>query len=318
VRHKRAGATKLHEAIDAHKNYFDQSALKSLARLANNPDAARAFERLKLNDSHDIRCFFILRACVLAEQLARDFPQLIAKTKRTLARTEQLDKTVAELRGFIAEVAVKKDWSRSNPFSVIIRDELGVMRRGLKLIAREIEAKRFGAKEAIANLGVTRKARSEQAAENAAIWYLGKEVLLTLHKAYTPVVAELSQVILGPEAEVDVERVRRLIRNRRQQYGEMFIERRQRGSRTLNEMFAKLSQRSVEERQQALKEMLPEPIWRSLQERRNRRIRHYKNRPNVPHEWDRWCYSTIVVASRTQCAKPPKTYTLASQQPDAI
>jgi hypothetical protein len=144
------------------------SVLESLARLSESSDAAEAFERLKLKSTGD--GFLILGEYIEAEQLFREFPQRITKSKATLAQMEQLENHVAELRKFVDQLA-----QGARLQSIFERKQVAEMRRGLKLIANRIEAKRCNVKEGTPQFGLTRKTQSKEAAENAAIWIWPKQ-----------------------------------------------------------------------------------------------------------------------------------------------
>jgi hypothetical protein len=203
VRNVRAGATKLREAIKGYEDLFGQN--EQLVRLAENSNAAMAFERLKLKNPGD--GILILAEYIEAEQLFREFPQRITKAKETLARMGRLQKALNELHKLAAEPPQRS------------QSELGAMLRGLDLLARRIEAKRCNAEYIVPLFGVTRKARGKEAAQNAAIWYLANAVRRITDKPQSAAVAELAEIILG--IGVDLDRVRHVVRYRQQGYNEM-------------------------------------------------------------------------------------------------
>lgn len=241
MRRDRAGTSKLREAIDAYRDLFDQRALKLLTQLVGS-DAAEVFERLTLKDrsDYDYVCISILTACIEAEQLTRTFPQQIRKAKGTLARMEQLDNAVAELRNFLAELAKQNEFVHSL-ISTIKRDHVEAMMHGLNLIAGRIEAKRCAATEVMPLLGATRKTQSKEAAANAAIWVIANQVLRTAGKPHLEAVADLAQFIL--RTGVSLERVRHVVRNRRQRYRETVDAQTRRLTPVFNETMAELNRR---------------------------------------------------------------------------
>jgi hypothetical protein len=244
VKRQLAGAPKLRETIGAHEELFDQRALKSLARLAESSDAAEAFERLKLKNTGD--GFLILSEYIEAERLLSEFPQRIAKWNRTLARMERLEKLVAELRKFVDELA---ESARHCISARIERQQIAAMKRGLKLIANKIEAKRCNVKEVTPQFGITRKTQSKEAAENAAIWMLAEAIRRTTGKPHVLEVADLAQVLLGKQVSLD--RVRHVVRSRRQRYHDAFDAQTRRLTPVFNEKMAKLKRHRLRERQKA-------------------------------------------------------------------
>jgi hypothetical protein len=233
----------LREAIDAYKDLFGQRELMPLARLAKSP-AAKSFQRLKLKNSGDE--VLILNAYLRAEDVLHNFPQHVAKAKRTLAEMERLGKSLREMRMFVDRLA-KQSESVNSLFSPIIRDDVAAMTRGLDLIDRRIEAKRCNAKETIPQFGVTRKTQSKKAAANSAIWLLAKEVHLVTGEPKLEAVADLAGVIIG--ATVTLDRVRHVVRNRRLRYDKAVDAQTTRLTGTFNEMMAELNRRKPNESQ---------------------------------------------------------------------
>jgi hypothetical protein len=245
VRRHPASAIKLREVIDEYNDYFGQCALKSAARLSESSDAAEAFERLKLKNAGD--SFLILAAIIDAEQLFKEFRQQVTKANSTLARMERLANAHAELRKFVAELA---EGARLHSlFATIERQDVAAMKRGLKLIANKIEAKQCAVKEITPRLGITRKTQGKEAAENAAIWMLAKAVRSITGKPHVREVADFTQALLRKEVSLD--RVRHVVRSRRQQYHKAVDAQMRRVTPVFNEKMAKLKRHRLRERQKA-------------------------------------------------------------------
>jgi hypothetical protein len=245
VRRHPESAIKLRDVIDEYNDYFDQCALKSVARLSESSDAAEAFERLKLKNAGD--GFLLLAAIIDAEKPFKEFRQQVIKANSTLARMERLANAHAELRKFVGELA---EGARLHSlFATIERQDVAAIKRGLKLIANKIEAKRCAVKEVTPQLGITRKTQSKEAAENAAIWMLAKAVRSTTGKPHVREVADFAQVLLGKEVFFD--RVRHIVRNRRQRYHEAVDAQTRRLTPVFNERTAKLKRHGLRERQKA-------------------------------------------------------------------
>jgi hypothetical protein len=159
----------------------------------------------------------VTHACLDAEEIAKTFPEQVAKSQETLAQMERLEKSVVELREFVAELD-----EQSQPqsiFSAVDKDRADTMKRGLDLIAMRIESKRCRENELQCWFGIGRKVRSKEVGSNAAIWTLASEVLRITEKPHLTDVAELAEFILG--VPVSLDRVRGIIRNRRPRYDKM-------------------------------------------------------------------------------------------------
>jgi hypothetical protein len=241
VRRNQASATKLRETIAANSDLFGQPDLKSLARLTESSNASEAFERLKLKNTGD--GYLILAAFIDAGQLFREFRQRVTEANSTLARMDRLANALVELRRFVDELAER---SRLGSIST---EHVAVMERGLRLIAKKIEAKQCGVKEVMPLFGVTRKTKGKDAAENAAIWSLAVEVRRITGKWHFSEVADLAEVLLGTEVFPD--RVRHVTRYRRQRYAEAIDTQTRRLTTVFNERMAKLQCRRLRERQKA-------------------------------------------------------------------
>jgi hypothetical protein len=88
--------------------------------------------------------------------------------------------------------------------------EVTTERRRVRAIKRDLELK----------FGLTRKTHNREAAENAAIWVLAGAVRHITGKPHYSQVADLAEVLLGKGAEVSLERVRHVVRERRRRYCE--------------------------------------------------------------------------------------------------
>lgn len=177
MRRDRAGAPRLREAVDAYRanqqDKLNQQALKLLAQLTDNTDAAAAFDRLKLKGLTE--AIPILHSCVIAEQLARTFTERITTERRALASMEGLDKAVEELSKFVSERAKQPVvWRgvKEEDGLILIRpepDDFRAMHYGLALIATLIEGRRHTASTRNLWLGTTRNTRKKKDRENVGI-----------------------------------------------------------------------------------------------------------------------------------------------------
>src|SRR5262245_9834053 len=170
----------------------------------------------------------------------------------TVARMERLANAHAELSNFVDELAESaRLWSIFAPFEFapFERKPVAEMKRGLKLIANKIEARRCAVKEVTPQFGLTRKTQSKEAAENAAIWMLAEAVRRTTGKPHVLEVADLAQVLLGKQVSLD--RVLHVVRSRRQRYHDAVDAQTRRLTPVFNEKMAKLKRHRLRERQKA-------------------------------------------------------------------
>ena len=216
---RRAGTVRLRTAVDAYrieqKDKLDKPALKLLDRLAGSPNAAKAFEGLKLKDQQTAAR--ILKVCIEAEETARTFPSRLTEAKYVLARLKRLDKAAAELRVFVTEKTIPL------PSGTLLLSSLfffpggnNVVEQvtvGLDSFAQVIEFIRRFHNETPERLGATRKTKLEGAPIDAGIWWLAHRVNATLGKPHREEVAKLAKVTLG--TDVDIDRVDRIVRVRR-------------------------------------------------------------------------------------------------------
>jgi hypothetical protein len=258
VKRNQITATVLREAVNAfrakYSDTLDEWARGLLARLANSPNAAQAFERLKLKDHREE--IEVLKTCIEAQELARTFANRIKIAKETLVYMEQLDTALAVLRKFIIHLNQKKSWPYSGMFSPVIEDNKVTMVRGLELIADRIEMERCIAKESLARFGASRKSHIREAAENAAIWWLAQEIngifgardFLGIHqqganiqpaiKLHRREIADLAEEVLG--SDVSLERLRHAVVMREKRYRQMLASRAQRRIPAIRKMIANL------------------------------------------------------------------------------
>jgi len=266
VRQDQVATTRLREAVDAFRakqnDRLDDWARGLLARLANSSNAAKAFERLKLNRREEAE---VLEACIEAEELVRTFAHRLKRAKKRLVDIERIENAYGELRKFVAHVIEQNSWPYAGMFSPVMEDNRATMVRGLDLIADRIEMERSIAKESFARFGATRKSHIKEAAENAAIWWLAEQihgVFLSrnspsaLHlgnsrskekpkansrpamRVHRLEIADLAQVILGPD--VSVERVRHAVFMREKRYYQMLMDRAHRRIPIMGKMIAAL------------------------------------------------------------------------------
>lgn len=192
-----------------------------LRRLADSPDAAKAFERLKLKDRNEE--IFVLQACIDADQLAVSFPSRIVEEEEMWERVNRLGKSVAALQKFVKEQSKRRLFvdgyravSEADGFRMVrcTLRELVVMKCGLRLVGSLIEGRRYIAETSPSKLGATRKKRETKAADIAAFRYLAAVVSRT-GKPHLRAVANLAQVILN--IDVSDDRVRDRRRQRQKQ-----------------------------------------------------------------------------------------------------
>ena len=212
---RRASAPNLYDTIKQYRREqqgkLDKWSLALLARLADSSDAAKAFKRLKQHhrDVPGVTAVHganLLLWCTQAELLYRRFPQEITEAKERLVQVDRLDTAVAELRNF---VAAQNAWP---PFGRLSPANIATMKHSLDLIVDRIDECRRYARDTEPRLGATCKTRVEEAAENAAIWFLAINVQFATGKPHWQEVADLAQVIL--ETDVSAERVRHAVRKR--------------------------------------------------------------------------------------------------------
>ncbi len=215
---RRAGASRLREAVDAYraeqKDKLDKPALALLDRLADSPDAAKLCEICEGLKSDEAS---FLTLCIKVEQVARTFPAHIKAEQKMLARLKRLDKAIADLREFVAEETkgpppasdLLTRWTGFRGGDAIVAAIL----RGLDLIVKLIEGRRYIVNTTAPWLGATRDKHHKEAANNAAIWHVADAVRRATGKAHREKVAELAQVIL--EADVSIERVDNVVRTRK-------------------------------------------------------------------------------------------------------
>jgi hypothetical protein len=239
VKSEQSGARSLSDAIDTYRAEYqkklDKQALNLLSRLAKSTDASEAFRRLGPKSRRAEAD--LLAACIEANDVVRNFPRLVQKQKDALSRSTQWHKSLAELRSFAAEISEEKEPLRRglanlDLWSLSIFEpptDNNVAKQALDLIARAIEWRRGIAQQNLANLGVTRKARTKKAAENAAIGILAAGVYDAMRVPPLPVkrqgkhaadpnlteIADFAQVILG--VEISTDRVREIRRKHRKE-----------------------------------------------------------------------------------------------------
>ena len=229
----RAGQAYLLEAIDAYlanqEDNLKECAREVLARLANDPDFAKAFASLKLKGQSEEAA--ILATCIAADALARSFSKRVQDAENTLARMERLSEAVTTLRAFVKELAAKRGRPTTNDMlSAIVPDYppaiIKEMHRALYWIDDRIGTIRRVAKEDRTRLGATRKSglakgkplASDRAetipSQNAAIGWLADGVRRVTGKAHVTIVANLAEVILRTPLSVDRVRAATRTRNR--------------------------------------------------------------------------------------------------------
>jgi hypothetical protein len=132
------------QRYSAKHNELDEHAGKLLRRLANNPESAKAFERLKPKDGSEAAGWeaAIIRACIETENLARTFADRVNKAKEKLKRRrrERLRKAAVTLRGFLNEIIGEQ---QKPPDSLWIRpkaaEDIAAMGHGLAAFDRWID-----------------------------------------------------------------------------------------------------------------------------------------------------------------------------------
>jgi hypothetical protein len=219
VSSRRVGALCLKVAIGAYRtgsDKLDERTVELLAHLADSSDAAKAFERLKLNNESDAA--EILKICIEADDLACTFQQRVNRAKKTSARMLQIFTPLVELSSFVAELIDEIE----NPPAIDAlstekiepSENVLLIWHALSLLASHISSKGRSADEELFKLGATRKSQITQAAENAAIGWLAEGVRRVTGRPQLSAVRDLAEVVVGTEI-ADLERVRRCARVRR-------------------------------------------------------------------------------------------------------
>jgi hypothetical protein len=105
IRSQQAATARLREAIEVYrakpKIPLDKSGGELLDRLADSDDARKAFALLRLKDRKQERNFLFV--CIVAERLARRFPELIGNEEKMPKRLLRLKKASSDLRLFVEE-----------------------------------------------------------------------------------------------------------------------------------------------------------------------------------------------------------------------
>jgi hypothetical protein len=203
-------APRLREAIHLylaqHNEELDEHARKLLSRLARTDKAAEAFKRLKLREDGEAA---IIRACIVAENLARTFPERLKKLEEMSALREQLGNAAVTLRGLLNEIS----WEQKHPDPLWVRgpetdEDIEAMGLGLALFERRI----FFEKDVVGRnkfwLKVTRKSKTSRAAQVATIKWLADKVDSVTGKPHYGEIADLMDVILATRKPITVDQVR--------------------------------------------------------------------------------------------------------------
>jgi hypothetical protein len=149
-----------------------------------------------------------VEGCILAAELARKFPKLIASEQDMLVRLRAYDQAVSGLRSFVTgqmtglpQIVPQtgSPQTRSPPLWSLRRtidhpDEFGAMMRGLNLIAELIKKRQRIGEVVMAEWRVTRKKHHESAGVIAAIRHLKEEVCRLTGK---PHIAEIRKFVPG-------------------------------------------------------------------------------------------------------------------------
>jgi hypothetical protein len=235
---RRVGAARLPQEVDAYrgeqKDKLDRWALALLDRLASSSDAAKAFERLKL-ESRNVTAFLV--TCIQAENLARTFTQRITKAKVESARVESLDKAIVALCEFVdSQIAEQRDLPPFDPLSMQGASELlgwradltesAALKRGLhdlsgmkivlSSIAESIVLSRRLAEGNMLRFGTNRKSQIKQAGQNAAMRWWADGMRRITGKPHAREINDLAAVVLGIR-KLSPDRVAHAIRQRHYQ-----------------------------------------------------------------------------------------------------
>lgn len=198
-------APRLREAIQLylaqHNEELDERSRKLLSRLASSDEAAEAFGRLKPRDDGQAA---IIRACIVAENLARTFPQRLKKAEEMLARRERLGKAAAMLRRLLNEIS----WEQKHPDPLWVRgpetdEDIKAMGLGLALFERRIFFQKDVVGRNLFRLKVTRKSKDPSAGQKAAIKWLAHEVKCVTGKAHEAEIKSLLKETLGTQVSPD-------------------------------------------------------------------------------------------------------------------
>ena len=204
----------LRDAVDSYvatySERLDEPARELLARLADDREALRICERLKLEEDS------FLMLCVWFEQAARTFPTIVEELPKRLQRLQRLDAAITELRGFVVSLSERPPphdllatWMQPRP------DTVAAMTLGLDLIAKAVERQRRAAELTPQRLGMTRKRDDKEAAANSAIFQAVEAVRDATGKPHEQDIADLAQVILKLQTTPSVDRVRHAVASRR-------------------------------------------------------------------------------------------------------
>jgi hypothetical protein len=199
-----------------------------------NPDVVQAIEQQLKPKEHgqavDAEAA-IIRACVMAEHLARIFPERVKKALKMLERGEQHRRAVAALRVWLDEIFSEQSklpdplWVRG----LETRDDMEAMGLGLALFERRIEVEKHVAEVNLYQLRATQKhhlraTRKNQARRKpvrkmeaparqvAAVKLLADEVKRVTGKPHYAEIADLASVILRTEVSLDQVRAAQRLR----------------------------------------------------------------------------------------------------------
>ena len=233
-------ARRLREAIEAYRtgrtDGLSGPARELLDRLYDSDEAAKAFERLELKQPQQEA--EVLEICLEADELTRTFPQWQSSAEALIDRAKTAEKTIAQIHKFIDGVEPKVPLP-SDLLTLSIFDppaDIAKVRGALELVADWIDWRRGIAEFSLAQCGITRKARTPEAIENTAIWWLGSRIQGVRGKRENwSDLADLAQVVL--QSEISVDRLTNLVRNRRDLYAKAVGIQTERHSRS---MLAKL------------------------------------------------------------------------------
>jgi len=195
---------------------------------ADNPKVAQAIEQQLSPKDHGQVVngqAAIITACIMAEHLARTFPDRVKKAQKMLERGEQHRKAVTTLRGLLNEIITQLQ-QRPDPLWVRgleTRDDIEAMGLGLALFEKRIKVEEDVANINLFQLKASQKshlastrrkqARRKPAAKQeaparrvAAIKLLAEEVKRVTGNAHYQDIADLAGVIF--EMDVSQDQVR--------------------------------------------------------------------------------------------------------------
>jgi hypothetical protein len=198
-------AALLREAVERFKAGnpdVDENAQSVLDRLVTSEDDRAAESVAEMTDD-PATVDRVLLCCIGFEAVYRLFPEIVARETKMLRRLDKLLAAAKELDGFIVELATGPQASFIDAWIALAPGRDYGWRVALSDISGHIKARRRVAKETPLRLGWTRKSRTEDAREIAALGWLAEGIEKLCGQPHYHCVAMLAEVILQREEVVD-------------------------------------------------------------------------------------------------------------------